>query len=730
MLRNLPLSLISKNNKVLLTLVMLINYIYGYGQITINTPTLGFSEVCASTTFNNYNVSFSFSPVSNIGSGNVFTIQLSDSTGSFVNPTVLTTTTTTTSPVNVSFPFPTSVNGNNYRIRIKSSNPSSTSPSSVYFAARYAVYNEPFTINNNIQNQTVCSTTNYLLSIDNNANSPLQYSQLTYQWFKNGNVIPNETGPNLTVTQSGSYYVKVDYGSCNLNAYSNVVNVSIMQSESFTINSQGNATSICPVTGLLLTSVINGNSYTYQWYKDNTIIPGAINATYTANSSGTYFAVATNNACILTSNSLTLSEDSISASLDCGTEINIVPGQNKIITATTNALNPTYKWYKNDVLITGQTINTLNVSEPGIYKVIVKQNSGCFLEMEASSIVSAPTSYGLTIKHSSTYNECENDTETLSIDSFNYNSTLGNFDFPNTVPVTYNWYKEGVEISGATSSTYTISSNLENGTYTLKIFLADGHIVTSNPINVKLKINELLEISSDGSLLCNTNTTVLLSSSITSPMYNYAWYEASSTTALGTDVTYEATEIGNYYLVISFNGCDLISNTLTVEQLDESILVTNYENDIFIDEGEEITIIASGMDSYQWYVDGSLINSSSELTINQEIEIELIGNSNSCEITKYLTVKYNSNSFNIVVPNTISPNNDGINDKWIITEEYAYKNDIEIVIFSSNQQIIYKTKDYQNNWPSETLGYNNKTFYYKILRDNSVLQQGTISVIR
>ena len=134
-----PLALLI--NKRLLTLLMLISFMIVNSQITINAPTLGFTQVCASSTFNTYNLSFSFSPVSNLGSGNVFTVELSNATGSFASPVVLTTSTATTSPVNIiGFQFPTNVNGTNYRIRIKSSTPATTSPMSVSFAANYAVY--------------------------------------------------------------------------------------------------------------------------------------------------------------------------------------------------------------------------------------------------------------------------------------------------------------------------------------------------------------------------------------------------------------------------------------------------------------------------------------------------------------------------------------------------------------------------------------------------------------
>ena len=44
-------------------------------QIVISTPNLGFSQACASPTFNTYNVTFSFSPESGLNSSNQFIIR-------------------------------------------------------------------------------------------------------------------------------------------------------------------------------------------------------------------------------------------------------------------------------------------------------------------------------------------------------------------------------------------------------------------------------------------------------------------------------------------------------------------------------------------------------------------------------------------------------------------------------------------------------------------------------
>jgi gliding motility-associated-like protein len=722
-----PLALL--NNRVFLTLTLLISCTLAIGQITINTPTLGFSQVCASTTFNTYNLSFSFSPASNLGSGNIFTVELSNASGSFASPTILTTSGSTNSPTGVTFSFPTTVDGTGYRIRIKSSSPVSTSPSSVAFSANYAVYNQPFTINNNVSNQAICSTSNFNLSIDSGPNSPLNFSELTYRWYIGNTLIPGQTSSSIPITQAGNYRVEVNYGTCSLNAYSNVVTVTITQSETLTISSQGNSTTICPSTGLLLSSAIASSGYTYQWYRNSVLIPGATNATYSAIQEGDYSLKASNSICNIDSNILTLTENTFSVSLDSGAEINLLPGQTKILNCTTTAVNPSYTWYKNNIVIPSQTSNSLTVNETGTYKVVVRQNSSCVIEKEASTLVSAPTSYDLSIKHSASYVVCENLSETLTIDAFEAEASLGTITIPANIGVTYKWYKNGVEINGATSTSYTISNYVNNDVYSIEATFMGGQTVSSNTLDVKLKIDENLTLTADG-ILCSSNTAVTITSSITNPIFNYQWFKDGEGNVLGNNTTFEATEAGNYFLTLSFMGCELSSELITVENIDEEIIVTNYDEEIFINEGEEITITATGGDSYEWFIDSVLQGSSNEILVNQEADVQLVAQVNGCEIVKNFTVLLQPQVFNLVIPNTITPNNDGKNDTWIITEELAYKNDVEIVIFSSNQQIVYRTNNYQNNWPLETIVKSNKIFYYTILKNNSILYRGTISVIQ
>ncbi len=105
-----------------------------------------------------------------------------------------------------------------------------------------------------------------------------------YQWKKDGVNINGATNSSFTATTTGAYQVKVIQGSCI--SWSAPTSVKIAGGLSASIT-PGGATSFCTGGNVkLFANTCSG--YTYQWKKDGAYISGAINATYTALTSGNY----------------------------------------------------------------------------------------------------------------------------------------------------------------------------------------------------------------------------------------------------------------------------------------------------------------------------------------------------------------------------------------------------------------------------------------------------------
>jgi len=367
--------------------ILLLTLFYGSlnAQIIISKPNLGFTQACASSSFNSFEVTFSFSPETNLNPSNQFILELSDAFGSFSNPEIVYTSiagSITTSPVTLTFSIPTNTSGEEYKIRVKSTAPVATSSASNIFAAYYKIQDSPFSINNLVETAVFCSGASYLLTIDNPGNidndSPLQYPSLTFNWFRETGSTTSvfvASGESLEVDSVGTYFAETNYGSCTSNSFSNRVTISEATSENTTtsINSSlGNP--FCSDNGPTTLSTISGEAY--QWFKDGVEIEGATNQIYQTSENGE-FSVNVDLGICSASATILLENTGFESSINIEETSLLQNGENIFVTITTSVSNLEFRWYRNDELIVGETTNTYEVREPGNYRAEANLLSGC-----------------------------------------------------------------------------------------------------------------------------------------------------------------------------------------------------------------------------------------------------------------------------------------------------------------------------------------------------------------
>lgn len=627
---------------LILLLLTMFSTVNGLAQIVIGTPTLGFSQACASAGFNTYNVSFTFFPPANLQTGNQFIVELSDASGGFASATIVKTLSSATSPVNTNFQLPTNTAGQGYKVRVRSTAPVATSPASVSFPAYYAIHNQPFSINNNAGSITSCEGANVVLQVDNTGTSasPLFYPGLIYKWFRNFAVVAGATGPTLTVTESGNYYVIVDYGSCVMNSYSNIISVNTIAGFTLTIDTTDGGDIICAGSSKTLVASNQDTAFTYQWYRNNVAITGATNPTYNATLEGTYKLIITAGSCVFESDEMFLELQDLEVTLDTNATEILIPGDQLVINSVDNGVNATYQWRRNGVNISGATASSYTATQSGLYTLVVTETQNCTLVDQVSVNVIYPTSFNIVVETTGDYQSCVSASTTLEIIQFNALTSTSTISIlNNNFNYSYQWYKNNQPIAGATTVTLPVNQTLGTGNYYLVVTIPNITTpVTSNTISVTLG-NATAPVISQSGTYCNSASTVTLSSTYSGPQYQYQWYRNGAAIAGATGATLNTNQEGTYYVIVTNAGCPITSNTWTIQAATGTITFGNPATDVILPGEQKVLTTTTSLNqpTYQWFRNNILIAgaTTANYTATQDGIYKVIATEagNGCNIT-------------------------------------------------------------------------------------------------
>jgi len=705
-------------------------------------------SACASSSFNDYWVNFTWINAPAVNADNKFILELSDATGSFAAPVELVSFDDKNAifDFDMQFSIPTNTRGENYKLRVKSTSPEKFSPESGPYPMYYIDFASPILMSQdgdgNIPSSgkiEICDGGTITLSPHNVPNK----ETYQYNWYRSGTLLA-EKSETLIVADAGMYSVQIDYGSCagSGGTDSNIIDVVTGTKLGVAINPPSN-TSLCSGDTAVLEANITNQGLTYTWYKDDVAItsPTVDDDSYAVDASvvgfeGDYTVqIEGTNVCVERSTAITItSASSLVVTRDNDANMVILPGQTKTLQVTSSDASVDYEWYKDGVIINGETNNTLNVTAEGVYFARVSQTGGnCFATIDSeSTTVVAPVSFELTINYATAYTACQNTSIALEVQTINAidaggASTDVTADLLNTF--TYQWQKDGVDVSGETASTLSLTDITENGDYQIIGSVPNYSDTTSNTLTIQLLTSETVTISADSNTFCDVSNPINISTTTDLTGETYAWLK-DGVSINTTDASLSITETGTYVLEITKNGCPLRSNEVVVVPFDDSLITMDADIPVILLEGQTRTVTASGGDSYRWMDTNNVeISNTASVDLSAEGSYMLIASIGTCTVTKPFTVSFRE-TFNI--PNAVTPNGDGKNDLWVLPNTYSNQSDVRVIIYNSNGTELLNQTNYQNNWPSSSMSFpkQNMVFFYKIIDAQNKQKQGTITIIR
>jgi len=289
---------------------------------------------------------------------------------------------------------------------------------------------------------------------------------------------------------------------------------------------------------------------------------------------------------------------------------------------------------------------------------------------------------------------------------------------------TYKW-------DGSPVATSNSLSNIPAGTHTVVVTDSLQCTATST-IVLQAKPNSITiqGTITDPSCGVVNNGSIALVVSGGNPKYTYLWTSGDTTSIISnlTDTTYSVT-------VTDSMGCTDSSSFSLIRQPADLIVSANVTQPLcsILADGSILLSVTGGVQPYIYVWSDSASKSNFLDSLYIGTYTVLITDSMGCSVSRSFTLTATSDVC-ISIPSAFSPNNDGVNDYWVIKN---IGENTEISIFNRWGQTILTTKVLSavpelNVWDGKKNGKDLPvdTYYYVITCGDGLIVRGMVTIIR
>ncbi|MEZ0612183.1 hypothetical protein ACAW74_26975 [Fibrella sp. WM1] len=488
-----------------------------------------------------------------------YEVWISDANGSFTNQKRIGTG--TSSPVSMT--LPTGANGlpygTKYLVRVVAAELSLTSSASsqtLTIGNLSSASIQPVRLADFVQynsSASICPGDQIRLTVSGN---PIADG---YLWSYNGTLLTGATSGTFLAGSSGNYTVQVRQAGCI--ATSSAYSVYSSSSPYIYITTKFGNRPQCDDEPVAMYSSYYGEQASSQWIRNGTSVTNANSYSYATKSSGSYTLAIALPGCTpyMTPFKLTVGR-SLWASLSRDPQKDSVlctgpaTGLVRILISDINNFpigvsgGYTIDWYRDNKPLTNvQNAHSISVNEPGSYTYELRQGS-CTTRSNAITVRQG-TVVPPVIDFYSAKNACPGSVRTLYF--------FGAY----TAYPSWQWQKDGVDIPGATGSSYTAQTS---GSYTIRG--AKGScMAVSEPISLTFSTNIIPVVINQSKDVSCSNIWLDASAYADLPGTQFRWFKNGVLLATQTGTMLDAYQSGLYSVSITSGSCSGLSQPVKID---------------------------------------------------------------------------------------------------------------------------------------------------------------------